>query len=106
MSEFEPTPEPGGLDIVKLDGRWAQVYSTGGRSAVKYLDDGSNADILWSDYRMTRRTESHVRLLNQRNEGLTDEEMSRLRWGSEQEADPDIVQEIHVFGEFEKKIPD
>jgi hypothetical protein len=42
-SDFSTTPQV--LDIIKIDGRWAQSI-IGGRTII-FLDDGASQEILW-----------------------------------------------------------
>lgn len=91
---------PGLHDLVKLDGRWAQVQSAPNESVVIYLDDGSTARVVWSEYDLVRHADSHVRLQEMQGERFTDDELRNIRWGSEQDEHPDLVREVHVFGEF------
>ncbi len=101
--ERERHVEPSVLDIIKVDGRWAQVYSGPGRTQIGYLDDGSKETVDLSDYELVRHTDSHVRLQQMQGERFTDEEIARIRWGSEQDEHPDLKYEVHVFGEYAKR---
>ncbi|MFH0828830.1 MAG: hypothetical protein V1907_01475 [Candidatus Kerfeldbacteria bacterium] len=101
--ESELDLQPCLLDLVKIDGRWAQVISGPETSQVLFLDNGSGDTIRWSDYTLARPLHTHVRLIQERGRVFTDEELSRIRWGSEQKEKPDLVQEISVFGEFTRR---
>lgn len=109
MNRHEGGIERGGRDqpdvgdVVRLDGRWAQVFSGPEESYVSYLDDGSTETVHWADYELTRRLGSHVMLVQQQEHAFTDEELERVRWGSEQEKTPHLKGEVRVFGEFTRR---
>ena len=72
-------------------------------SIVRYLDDGSLSDVNWNDYRLVRTYRTHLRNMERSfGEALTPEQQNRLYYGPEAEQDPDIIQEIGVFGEYER----
>lgn len=95
--------QPGLHELVKIGGRWAQVESGPVVSTVNYLDDGSTDRIVWEQYELARRLGTHVALLQESEHPFTDEELSRIRWGSEQEQHPHLKGEVAVFGEFRKR---
>lgn len=97
-SEDEPTPVPAILDVVKIDGRWAQVIFGGG--AVRFLDDNSAQPIEWNDYRLTQPLNTHVRDIQDQ---FTDAQIANIRWGEGQEQTPYLKLEVDVFGEYVKK---
>ena len=104
-----PSPEgqlPELLDIVKIDGKWAQVKSGGGEtSLVLFLEDNQGADINWSEYQLTRTFNSlPVGTVEQVfGEKFSEEELDNVRWGPEQEQTPALKKQVRVFGEFVKK---
>ena len=98
-----PAPIPKGLDLIKIDERWAQVYrsSPAGVSAC-FLDDGTGVRIILNEYDLARIWNRSIRSV--RDEvSLTAEEVSRVIWGSEQKAHPNLIEEVRVFGKFIKK---
>ncbi len=103
LQEQAAYDRPHVLDLVKLDGRWAQVISGPERSQVIYLDDGSGDAVDWGDYELARSLGTHVRLLQEREKAFSDEELARIRWGSEQDTTPDLINEVSVFGEYKKR---
>ncbi|MBI5404698.1 MAG: hypothetical protein HY976_00560 [Candidatus Kerfeldbacteria bacterium] len=101
--EFEPPAAPGMLDLVRLDGRWAQVMSGPETSIVTYLDDGASSDIRWSDYRLLQKLDTHVENLVRRTGlSLIPEEFSRIHTGPDQRTHADAANDVHVFGEYAK----
>jgi hypothetical protein len=100
LREQQEHEQPSTLDIVKIDGRWAQVHSRSDTAALVYLDDGSEDHIEWADYELTRLIRSHVLPLKDQ---FTPEEIARIRWGAEQEQNPHLVYEVAVFGEYRKR---
>lgn len=96
----ELTSRPELLDIIKIDGRWAQVR--GGRSYIKYLDDGSTVPIDWDDFKLIERIHGAVKFIKNQ-EGFSKEEIANIHWGPEQEQNPALKEEATVFGKFEKK---
>lgn len=96
------TPQPNELDLVKINGRWAQVISAGQR--VKYLDDLKTEVIDWNDYKVLRSFNLPIwgiELLY--GEKLTGEEMQNVRWGPEETAQPELKKNVRVFGALVKK---
>lgn len=100
----EKTPRPNTLDVIKIDGRWAQVIAPGG--SIKYLDDESLAFIDWQDYLYIKDWEkltvSDVKKLS----NFPKEELERVHWGPEQKKHPYLREQVRVFGEFNKRNPD
>lgn len=97
---------PRGLDVIRLDGRWAQVVSGAEPTAtVRYLDDGSVEQSLdLSAFDLVRTLQTHVGMLEQQpGGGLSDEERARLHFGPEQRANPDVVNDIRVYGEYRRR---
>jgi hypothetical protein len=95
-TEGEPTPVPAILDVVKIDGRWAQVIYGGG--VVRFLDDNSAQPIEWDDYLLAQPIHSQVRELRSQ---FTDNEVANIHWGA---SDPDYLKlEVDVFGEYQRK---
>jgi hypothetical protein len=100
-SDFSTTPQV--LDIIKIDGRWAQSI-IGGRTII-FLDDGASQEIVWDDYLMVGSYGSHslAQILTQPNESISSKETERINWGPEQELDPSLKLQVRVFGKYEKK---
>jgi len=95
------TPRPNMLDIVKIDGKWAQVVSS---DKVKYLSDrNSVAEVDWDKYTYQRDFNFLTAVdLVDRSE-ISDSEFMVIYWGTEQEKNPDIRRNVTVFGIFTKK---
>ncbi|MEK7067184.1 MAG: hypothetical protein AAB950_00060 [Patescibacteria group bacterium] len=95
------------LDVVKIDGRWAQIV--GGlidknedrKQAVHYLDDNSSAYVQFNDYELTKQLHSHVSEMLRKGE-LSQAEFKYVHWDSEN-IGTDLAKNVTVFGEFEKK---
>lgn len=98
----EQTPRPHLLDIVKIDGRWAQVI-LGGRH-IRYLDDESEVSINWDDFLLTKDWKGWPVGDVKKSASFTEEELKHIHWGPEQEQHPYLREEVRVFGEFERKI--
>jgi hypothetical protein len=100
--EREVTPRPNLLDIVMIDGRWAQVIFTG--NVIKYLDDNQNESIDWDDYILRTKINSCVRIArDERGHTFTAQEMRNMHWGPEDQESPELKDEINVYGIYEKK---
>lgn len=90
---------PNTLDIVKIDGRWAQVHgpAVGG---IRFLDNGLGALINWEDYRMIKSFAGWSVNFLKDLERFTPEEILNIRWGPEQEIYPSLRELVSVFGEY------
>ena len=92
---------PNLLDIVKIDGRWAQ-YSGG--NLFKFLDDESVEEIELDDFRLAKEYgKASVVSEVKKQEKFTPEELSHIHWGSEQDQYPHLREQVRVFGEYERK---
>lgn len=96
------------LDLVQIDGRWAQILLGG--DAVHYFDDGSQVAIDWDEYNLVRKIQ--VGLINldlfAKDIQFPQEFIDKIHWEQTIEGeDPNITRKkrmnIHVFGIFEKK---
>ncbi len=96
---------PPELEIVRIEGRWAQVIS--GSTYVKYLSDPqSPVSISWEDWKLVKLYTSDVvvaRFLEIDRNAFDDSELSAIHWGAEQKENPELKKQVHVFGAFEKK---
>ena len=99
----EQTPRPHLLDGVKSDGRWAQVIWDG--DYIRYLDDESEVPtkINWDDFRLTRDWKEIPVWEVKKSASFTQAELERIHWGPEQDQNPQLREEVDVFGEFEKR---
>ena len=79
----EPTPRPNLLDVVNVDGRFAQVRIGGNH--IKYLDNESVVEIDWSEYSFLKPSlhKTHVIDLVRENK-ISEKEYRVIHWGSEQ----------------------
>ena len=101
IPEKEIILRPNLLDIIKINEHWAQTI---GEDTIKYLNDGSSVIFDWNSVVMTKDwKESSVSNLRLIGQNFTDEEISNIRWGSEQNEFPHLAEEVSVFGEFESK---
>ena len=102
--EAEHTPIPGHLDLVRIDGRWAQVVIIGIDSMVQYLDDGSPATVVWDEYRLADRYATHVAIM-ERTTGLklTKAERDRVHPTYDTRTRAQAVNDVKVYGAYEKK---
>jgi len=101
IESIERTPRPNLLDVVKIDGRWAQAVMDG--NWIKYLDDQSQVKINWDEFRRTKNWEELPVSMVKKSASFTPEELGRIHWGPEQEEYPYLREQVRVFGEFEKK---
>lgn len=97
-NEAESLPSP--LDVIKIDGKWAQVRA-GGR-IILFLDGGEAKQIDWSDYELKRYIHQALEYLPEGKE-LTQDELMRIYW-----AEPDTKVSLKLqctyFGDFRKKL--
>jgi len=91
---------PSLLDIVKIDGRWAQVRAGG--NTVLFLDDGDAQPIDWDDYELDRH-DGRALIYTKESLELEPEEILRIHWGPEEKIKPSLKLECTYFGDFIKK---
>lgn len=98
---------PNCLDIIRLEGKWAQVIGLAGNKAdVKYLDDCSHMHIDLQDYQLTNIFDKPISLLEEAlgfENLLTVEEIENTQWSPEQQQYPHLKKYITVFGEYVRK---
>ncbi|NMB48492.1 hypothetical protein GYA13_03565 [Candidatus Kuenenbacteria bacterium] len=100
---------PNTLDIIKIDGRWAQIYSSGvDRVPIKYLDqENTFTTIDFTDYRLVQIYDTAVNNLDTMSSmpGPSPEELARAAWQSESgsEDTSDLKKHIRIFGEYASK---
>ena len=97
---------PGTLDLVILDGRWAQVNNSGigVEVLISYLDNGETANVTWADYQLENYFDSSLALLLETNKvKITNEEKSQIHWDVDQSKNLKLVDIIIVFGVYKKK---
>ena len=95
------TPPPDLLDVVKIDGRWAQYR---GGDLFKFLDDESVEEIELDDLRLAKEYgKASVVSEVKKRENFTPEELSHIHWGSEQSEYPYLREQVRVFGEYKRK---
>ncbi len=97
----EPTPRPNLLDVVKIDGRWAQTILGG--ECVRYLDDDSKVFINWDDFIFVKDWKTLPVWKVKESTSFTKKELRQIHWGPEQEKHPYLREAVRVFGEFEKR---
>jgi hypothetical protein len=95
---------PATLDIIKIDGRWAQVKSvqinSEDETTLGWLDDKTYERINLSKYRLKKYFQSHVNTFRELNL-ISDKEFDNVHWAS---GDPDYLKNfVTVFGEYERK---
>lgn len=95
----EITPTPHLLDVVKINGRWAQVIDL---KYIKYLDDESVEPITWDEYDYQRGENIDVGDLMDKKE-INEAEFMNIHWGADQETNPSLRNHVTVFGEYYKK---
>ena len=94
MNRNENAEGPELLDIVKIDGRWAQVMAGG--EIIKYLDSTKAEEINWNDYQLSKRYEvSSVRSVIDSGIGsFTPEEINNIHWGGEERGYPHLPRAV------------
>lgn len=112
---FEKSPAESGpaepwfaiLDIVKIDGRWAQIVgglrnkNIEGEQLVRYLEDNSTAYINFAEYQLSKIRDTMVADILKAGE-LSDKQFKNIHW-DENNIGTEMSLWVHVFGEFEKK---
>ena len=94
------------LDIIKIGGRWAQVFSgeTVGKQWITFLDDGSSEDVDLADYNFIRHIDLSVGILiESQGDRFRPEEIERIHYGVESRTNPGLKLLVKVFGEYQKK---
>ncbi len=100
------TPRPSLLDVVKVDGRWAQVVP--GLDSIAFLDEktGDKFQVIhkinWDDYEFERLNDRYVSDLMEQSK-MTKDEYEKIHWGHEQQEHPEAKGYVVVFGEYRKK---
>lgn len=101
--EYPPT-----LDIIKVDGRWAQIYRSGiAEISVNYLDNNEYGILNLNEFELVRKYDTHINMLDQFNEKISEVEIQNIYYDSETTKLPEDVQHIrkglvHVFGEYKR----
>lgn len=106
---------PALLDVIKIDGRWAQVGPAS--DTIKFLDEKvkgkSNTHIVnWDDYEFNFIFPDKLKIRYQAsvqdilNKGMiSQEECNVVHWGPEQEEYPYLRGQVSVGGIYKKKEP-
>ena len=104
--ELQPSQRPSNLDIIKVDGRWAQCASIGPEdSTIRFLDDNSVAYFTFDDYKLVKHIDTKLDILR-RVSGemiLNDTELANAHFGEDDKKHPELKLYITVFGEYIKK---
>ena len=107
--KFEsPEKFPATLDIIKIDGRWAQVSTAAkdlGFVTVRFLDDGTVERADLGEYYLAREfglgaTVGSLKEIS--GQGLSAKEAENVRWGPEEKDHPHLKGMVTVFGEYKK----
>ncbi len=104
---LEPTPRPNLLDIVKIDDRWAQVKGAG--NVITYLDNESYTLINWDEYtykafdKYNELGSNNIWVSDIGEDQITYNEYMVIRWGPEQKDNPNLRENVTVFGIYTKK---
>lgn len=93
---------PSTLDIIRIDGRWGQVFSpqvnAEDKIAIRWLDDLSHGSMDKADYHLKTYIKMESRDLKDR---FSETEFNNIHW--EAEADPFLKGKVTVFGEYVSK---
>ncbi|MBD3331081.1 hypothetical protein GF354_06195 [Candidatus Peregrinibacteria bacterium] len=102
---LENAPRPALLDVVRLDGQWAQVGPS--LDTFNFLADSNRAmhRINWDEYKLTRQYNGVNIAIYRRFEpdAITDAELENVYWGEEQKTDSTFKGRVKLFGEYERK---
>ena len=101
----EPAPRPSLLDIIRIDGRWAQIGPS--QDTFSFLDDHGRAmqSMNWNEYRLVRKYNG-VQVGTYRRfepDQMSDEDFENIVWGEELKDNPHLRKLVTVFGEYERK---
>lgn len=109
IRQQERIPLPSTLDIILINGRWAQVefpqrYDPAGNisetTSVLWLDDKSFDHLDLSKYKLVQYPVMYVSAIKDK---FTPEQINNIHWGSEQEQYPHLKLAVTVFGKYESK---
>lgn len=93
---------PSTLDIVRVDGRWGQVFSpqVGAKDEahIRWLDDLSHGSMDMANYDLKTYVDMESRALRDR---FSETEFNNIHW--EAGADPFLKGKVTVFGEYVSK---
>ena len=90
------------LDIVQIDGRWAQV--AGGGTALRYLDSGQSGEIDWQDYELKEKISQPLMTVLKLRPGTFPKELAQaVHWGPEDQEHKHLKLNVTVFGIFRSK---
>jgi hypothetical protein len=94
--------KPALLDIIRLDGSWAQM---GGSRTAIYLKNRSCIEVDFGKYKIIKDYCSMPVWYVTRHQGavFSDGEMANIRWGPEQEKHPELKAQVSVFAEYVRK---
>lgn len=85
------------LDLVKIDGKWAQVFGAG--RFAKFLDTGTTIDVDWNKLVLERKFDTSLaNVLKFEGETITDDEKAMIHWGGEEKKLPRLREQVTVFG--------
>lgn len=88
------------LDVVKVNGRWAQVQFAGNH--ITYLSDGVMDEIDWKNYVLKKDWKGLSVSTVKKVEVFSDEEIAQIHWDPEEKEHPKLKEQVSVYGEFEK----
>ena len=96
------TSKPSILDVIKINGRWAQMHS---ENLLRFLDDLSWARVDLGGSFVLEKSHKSAPVVDLRKQGVyfSPEELEHIRWGPEQAENPYLKQEVRVFGEYRAK---
>ncbi|NMC51703.1 hypothetical protein GYA54_03180 [Candidatus Kuenenbacteria bacterium] len=100
----ESRPDP--LDIIKINGRWAQVFGAGSPDEIiRYLDgDEEYSRIYFNKLELLNKWETGaINLKAIYGVELPEEIVAKAKGGYEEEEDPELKVHITVFGEYVDK---
>lgn len=104
--ETESAPWFSLLDIIKIDGKWAQIEGPllkrgeRGRQLVHYLYDDSWSHIDFNEYKLVNHLDSYVDHMLKEGQ-ITNSEFERIKWDGDN-IGTKLSLLVNVFGEFTK----
>lgn len=101
---LKETLRPNMLDIIRINGRWAQIIGGGG--LIKFLDEENEKifhQINWDQYKLIKKYESSIGVFKEvYPDQITNKEISRAHY-SDNERDFKHNLLIRLFGEYKLK---
>lgn len=105
VEELTQTPRPNLLDIIILNGKWAQVCNI--QCVVKYLENKNHIKVDWDKLRLVRRFEDATVASIRQEIPFSNQEYRNIYAGPDQDIKLELREGVNIFGEYErvKQVP-